>query len=473
LSRLAPYLTLLRENHQFRRVWLSQVISNFGDWFGVIAVFTIILNFSDSEFLLGLVIVIKFVAFAAVSPFAGYVADRFDRRVLMLLCDFGRGAVVLSFLFVRDPSLLWLVYLLTAMQMGFAAVFEPAKQASIPNITTGDDLVKANIISNLSWSVIFTTGMGIGGLATAWMGTDAVFVINGTGYILSTWFIFRATIPHARDEETMQSLRNPVRGIIDGYRYLFSNTHILRPALAKGTITFFLGGLVYMLILVSEEILMLGSIGLGTALLRTRVRNGRGACPYPAIFQRRAPLGHDDGPGHDNGRIAVSDHRSAGGDLADADPGFRCPHGHRRQLGDEHRPASETFAGCLSRAYLQLGVASFYHVARHSVTIASLLMEYDLLTLRQAIWIFSAGLVAAGSAWLFVIGRREARWNRMREMQTFGVSWEGNMPWSPDESCYPCGGKLSCGFVPTPEGQKKTATRKGDRPNLVAGVHEQ
>lgn len=423
MNRLAPYLTLLRENHQFSRVWLSQIISNFGDWFGVIAVFTIILDFSDSEFLLGLVIILKFVSFAALSPFAGYVADRFDRRMLMLLCDFGRGAVVLSFLFVRDPSLLWLVYMLTAMQMGFAAVFEPAKQASIPNITTGDDLVKANIISNLSWSVIFTTGMGIGGLATAWLGTDAVFVINGTGYILSTWFIFRATIPHARDEETMLSLRNPVRGIIDGYRFIFSNTHILRPALAKGTITFFMGALVYMLILVSEEILMLGSIGLGL-LYSAR---GLGTAVGPVLIRRFFSDERRWVMMMGLAMISVGTLYLVIGSLEVIWVMLALVFVAHTASGANwvmstvllQKRSPDAFRGRIFSSEWLLFTIS--HAT--SVTIASLVMEYDLLTLRQAIWLFAAGLVIAGSTWLLVVARKEARWNRLKKMQTVRREW--------------------------------------------------
>ncbi|MFO8028607.1 MAG: MFS transporter [Cyclonatronaceae bacterium] len=414
MNKLRPYLTLLKTNHQFRRVWLSQIISNFGDWFGVIAVFTIILDFSDSEFLLGLVIVIKFVAFAALSPFAGYVADRFDRRILMLICDFGRGAVVLGFLFVRDPSLLWLVYALTAMQMGFASVFQPAKQASIPNITTGDDLVKANIISNLSWSVIFTTGMGIGGLATAWLGTDAVFIINGTGYILSTWFIFRATIPHERNEETLQSLRNPVRGIIDGYRFILSNTQILRPALAKGTITFFLGALVYMLILVSEEILMMGSIGLGLLY----AARGFGTAVGPVLIRRffsdeRRWVMMMGVAMLASGALYLAigsleviwlmlilvfvAHTASGANwvMSTVLLQKRSPDAFRGRIF-----SSEWLLFTISHAI--------------SVTCASLIMESDLLTLRQAMWIYAFGLLVAGALWLLFVARGEARWNRLK-----------------------------------------------------------
>ncbi len=261
------------------------MVSNLGDWFGVLAVYALIIEFSASELLLGLIIVIKMMSFAVFSPVAGFIADRFDRRTLMILCDFGRGFAVLSFLLVRSPEMLWLIYVMTAVQMMFASVFEPAKQSSIPNITSPDELVRANVLSNLSWSIIFTSGMGLGGLATAAFGTDAVFVMNGLGYILSTIFIFRATIPHVRDAQTMETLRRPIKGIIDGYSYLLKTGMIYRPALAKGTMTLFLGALVYMLILISDQILLMGSVGMGLLY----AARGAGTAVGPVLLRKLFP----------------------------------------------------------------------------------------------------------------------------------------------------------------------------------------
>ncbi|MGA1465661.1 MAG: MFS transporter, partial [Balneolaceae bacterium] len=171
-----PYVGLLRENVNYRRLWLAQIVSNFGDWFGLLAIYAIVQAYSDSELLLGLVIVVKMLSLAVSSPIAGYLTDRYDRRVLMILCDGVRALLVLGLLAVRSEELLWLAYLLTAVQMFFSAIFEPAKTSSIPNVTNAEELVTANIISAASWSVIFTTGMAIGGVATAWLGTDMVFL---------------------------------------------------------------------------------------------------------------------------------------------------------------------------------------------------------------------------------------------------------------------------------------------------------
>ncbi len=283
MQSLKPYIRLITENTDYRRLWLSQAVSNFGDWFGLLALYALIAEYSDSELLLGLIIVVKMVSLAAFSPFAGYLTDRFNRRRLMIFCDFARAAAVSGILLVDSADTLWIAYVLTSIQMMLSAVFQPAKTSSIPNVTKPEDLTNANIISTATWSIIFTTGMAIGGFATDLIGTDWVFIIDTFTYIISAWFVYRAVIPQAeQSEEEKQRTRNPFVGIKEGAQYLISNKHILRPSIAKGTSTMFLGGLVYLLIIVSEEILMMGSIGLGLLYAARGIGTGIG----PVIGRR-------------------------------------------------------------------------------------------------------------------------------------------------------------------------------------------
>lgn len=239
-------------------------MSNFGDWFGLLALYALIARYSDSELLLGLIIIVKMLSLAFFSPFAGYLADRFNRRRLMILCDFARAVAILGILLVRSPETLWIAFALTSIQMMLSALFEPAKTSSIPNVTTPDQLVDANVISTATWSIIFTSGMAIGGFATEWIGTDLVLILDAFSYIISAWFLYRAVIPQVEQSvEEKHRTRNPFVGIKEGLSYLTSNRDILRPSIAKGTSTMFLGGLVYLLIIVSEDVLKMGSIGLG------------------------------------------------------------------------------------------------------------------------------------------------------------------------------------------------------------------
>jgi len=407
-DKLQPYIDLVRLNHNYRRLWLSQVVSNFGDWFGLLAVYAIVTRYSDSEFLLGLIIVIKMMSLAVFSPFAGYITDRFNRRWLMIFCDLARGAVIAGLLLVRSYETLWLAYALTALQMMLSAIFEPAKTSSIPNVTTPKELVDANVLSSASWSIIFTTGMGVGGLATAWLGTDLVFILDTVSYVISAWFIYRAVIPQkAMSREERHRTRNPLVGIKEGLIFLFRNRQILRPSLAKGAFTMFLGALVYLLILVSENILMMGSVGLGLLYAARGVGTGIGPVIGRHIFRNESDWIRAMGfcmifaglmylVVGSTGSIALMlifvflAHSASGANWVMSTVLLQ-------------RRTPDTFRGRIFSTEWLL----FTLTQSASVLTASMLLENDILTIRQVILVFAVLLALTGLIWNFTITARE------------------------------------------------------------------
>ncbi|MEX2574394.1 MAG: MFS transporter [Balneolaceae bacterium] len=408
-QQLKPYTDLIGGNRNFRLLWLSQVVSNFGDWFGILAVYALIQQYSGSEFLLGLIIVVKMLSLAFFSPIAGYVTDRFNRRVLMIWCDLLRGAIVLGFLLIVSRETLWLAYILTALQMMLSAVFQPAKTSSIPNVTTARELVNANILSAASWSIIFTTGMALGGLATAGLGTDLVFIINSISYFYSAWIIYRASVPQKEmsDQEKMRT-RNPLTGIKEGFVYLQNNRHVLRPALAKGTMTACLGALVYLLIIVSEEVLLMGSVGLGLLYAVRGIGTGLGPVVGRRVFKSE--------------KIWIR----AMGICMILCGGFYFLVGFTESLalmlllvtcahmasGTNwvmstvllQRRAPDTYRGrAFSTEWLLFTLAQSV-----SVTAASLILELNLLSIQQTIGVFACILMILGGGWLIRIAPGEA-----------------------------------------------------------------
>src|SRR5260221_12994516 len=127
-------MELIRSNRGFRFLWFGQVVSQLGDWFDTIAVYTITLRLTGSSRSLALIMVARFLPSVIMGPLSGVVADRFSRRSIMIAADLLRAVVVLGFLFIRRPDQMWLVYVLTVLQLSFSAFFLPAKTSVIPYI---------------------------------------------------------------------------------------------------------------------------------------------------------------------------------------------------------------------------------------------------------------------------------------------------------------------------------------------------
>ncbi|MFN1834288.1 MFS transporter [Balneola sp. MJW-20] len=408
MDNLRPYLELIKENRNFRNLWLAQSVSNFGDWFGLLALYALIAKYSGSEFLLGLVIIVKMLSLAAFSPFAGYLTDRFNRRRLMIFCDLARMVAILGILFVQSEDLLWLAFVLTAFQMMLSAVFEPAKTSSIPNVTSEGQLINANVVSTATWSIIFTTGMAIGGFATEWLGTNMVFILDGFTYLLSAWFIYRTVIPQERlSEEEMERTKNPFTGIKEGLGYLFKNEQILRPSIAKGTSTMFLGGLVYLLVIISEEILMMGSIGLGLLYAARGIGTGIGP-----IVGRRLFRDEKDWVMVMGFAIFMSGAMYMMVGFIEAIWGmvFFVLLAHGASGANWvmstvllQKRTKDTFRGRIfSTEWLLFTVSNSI-----SVLIASLVLEFDLLGVKELIMAYGLGMILAGITWTITVTVRE------------------------------------------------------------------
>jgi MFS family permease len=144
---------------------------------------------------LGLVFIFRFLPTLVFSTAAGVVADRISRKRILIATDILRALVVLGFLLVRSPDQLWLVYVLTALQLSVSAFFQPARDAAVPSITTRQELLAANALSGASWSVMLALGAAVGGLVTAGIGREAAFLIDSATFLFSAWMLRRVRIP--------------------------------------------------------------------------------------------------------------------------------------------------------------------------------------------------------------------------------------------------------------------------------------
>lgn len=285
----AGYFELLRTEVNFRRLWIGNLISLLGDWFNLIALLSIVTKYSGSPLALSLVFVAKFLPGAIVSPLAGYLVDRFNRRLLMIVCDVLRAIVVLGLLWVDSSTDVILALVLTALQVGISSVFQPAQSAVIPNVVKPANLLAANALMAVSWSLMLAVGASVGGLATDLFGPRSVFVIDSLTYLVSAWFIYRTQIPQDIGiKSSGSSLRKSAHAIVEGWQRMRQRRIVGRLSLAKATWALGGGGLVFLLALVGQETMpSRPEIGIGLLFAARGIGTGIGPIVAKRWFQNQ------------------------------------------------------------------------------------------------------------------------------------------------------------------------------------------
>ena len=224
-----PYLALLRNNRNYRLLFIGQTISQLGDWFNTVAVYALVLDLTGSATAVAWMMIVQFLPFAIVGPVAGVVVDRVNRRRLMIAADLLRGCSVLGFLLVRRPDQVWIAYVVMAVTVSASTFFEPARTATIPNITSSEELLPANALSSAFWSAMLAIGAAVGGLVTAIAGKDAAFLINAASFFLSAVFIaqtrYNAAPPPGNRPSNLAALTG-WSDLVEGFRYLRHHSHV-------------------------------------------------------------------------------------------------------------------------------------------------------------------------------------------------------------------------------------------------------
>ncbi len=221
------YLALLRRRPAFRNLWLGACVSLAGDWFSLIALYTLLQEYTGSGEAIGVMLAARWIPSVLFGPLTGVVADRFSRRKIMVICDLLRVVVVFGFLLIQSKDDVWLVYALTFLQMTMTAFFEPAEQASIGGTVNPDEIVTANTLHAATWSAMLGFGAVLGGWVAANLGRDVAFVIDALSYALSAYFISRAAIPFVAPT-TPHTLRQASNDFVEGLRLLRSDARVRR-----------------------------------------------------------------------------------------------------------------------------------------------------------------------------------------------------------------------------------------------------
>lgn len=211
------YVSLLRRERDFRRVFVSELLSLGGDWFAIVPLLVLLPRLTGSGMWGGLVLAVDTALFAALSPWAGTIVDRLDRRTIMVTADVVSAALILLLLLVRSEGTAWIAIVALGGVAGAKAFYSPAASAALPNLVDREDLPTATVLNGATWGTMLAVGAGLGGLAATVIGPHWCFVIDAASFLLSGFLTWRTTRPFGEDRRHVPraGVRADLRATVD------------------------------------------------------------------------------------------------------------------------------------------------------------------------------------------------------------------------------------------------------------------
>ena len=203
----------LLKNARFLRLWIGQGTSFLGDAVSMVALVVLVVQITGSASAVGGALIARLLPTLA-SPFAGVLADRLDRRLVLVASDLVRAVLVLGLIFARDLTTIYVLIFLMGLARTF---FNPTVRAAFPGVVGGGDLTRANALIGGTFSVSETAGPALGGLLIATVGVEAAFVVDSATYLVSAALLSLTPLPRPQREEEGTGFGEDLRA---GFTYL-------------------------------------------------------------------------------------------------------------------------------------------------------------------------------------------------------------------------------------------------------------
>lgn len=213
-------LALLRDR-TFGPFWVGNLVSNAGNWFQNLAAAVVVYEVTGSNTLVGVVSVLQFTATLLLSPWAGVLGDRFDRRRLLIasqsLSGVGAGALAVAVVTLGVDGLGGPVPIFAAtivIGVGYA-MSVPMVQAIVPQLVAPRDLDGAIALSSVTFNLARAIGPAVAGALIAAAGAGAAFGVNTLSFavMVAVLLVIRPRPQPARDPAADRSLRAGLRWV--------------------------------------------------------------------------------------------------------------------------------------------------------------------------------------------------------------------------------------------------------------------
>jgi predicted MFS family arabinose efflux permease len=266
---------VLRDNRDLRLLFVAQNLSYLGDWFTFVALAGLVQDVTDSAFLVSLLLVAFSLPSFLASPLGGPVADRYDRRQVLIVVSMLQAISACGLLFIGTTHI-WLAFVSQGLIAAFAAFVRPAVEAAVPNLARDpDELRRANALFGSSWGVMLAVGAGLGGIFSEAFGRQAAFVADIATFVVAAGLIAMVKRPMQEDRGTQRAPVRPVADMREAIELARRDSTIL--ALLASKMTFAVGaGVVSQLAVYAADAFSSGDAGRGLLLGARGVGSGLG-----------------------------------------------------------------------------------------------------------------------------------------------------------------------------------------------------
>lgn len=214
-SRLLTDVRPLRESVAYRRLWIGQAISGFGQQMSVVAIAFEVYSITGSSFSVGLVGLAGFLPLVAGGLYGGALVDAFDRRLVAVTSALGLWLCSLALVAHSAAGLseVGVLYAIVAVQSVFFAVNQPARAAMLPQLLPADLLPAANALGMASTNLSFTVGPLLGGVVIAWRGVEAAYIVDAVLFVAALYSVLRLPALPPAEKVPVPGLRSVAEGL--------------------------------------------------------------------------------------------------------------------------------------------------------------------------------------------------------------------------------------------------------------------
>jgi DHA3 family macrolide efflux protein-like MFS transporter len=250
-------------NRDFCALWIGQLLSQIGDNFVIIAILFVISTLTDSPLALGALAVVATLPQLFLGLIGGVFVDRLNRKLVMITSDILRGLAVLALLLVQRPDQLYILYIVSFVMATAGVFFNPARNAIIPSIVSGETLLTANALMQANQLISVILGASIAGLIVGWLGPASAFIFDSFTFAFSAAAIATMTIPPVNSDLGKTNGRVIWNQMVEGLLCIKHSSLLLHAIITTAVATFGFGAIMVLGIIYLDEILGMGAEGFG------------------------------------------------------------------------------------------------------------------------------------------------------------------------------------------------------------------